>query len=425
MSLPRRGRLSRAALAADLRERAFAGSEPGRPPRRLGAEVELIPVDTATGRRCPIEAEPPAGPTPATLPFLRRYAAPQGWREDVTSKGSPRFTLPAGGNLTFEPGGQLEFSSPACRTASALLGLLRSVIPPLRASAESEGISLLAVGIDPFNDVEHAPLRLGGRRYELMAEYLAARGPAGARMMRQTAGFQLSLDLDEEPWLRWRVLSAAAPYVTAIFANSSWYAGAATGCVSARAQVWRELDPCRTGLPYDARNPVGAYLDFALAAPAILLPAVEGRHPTFGEWLVRACPTREEWDDHLTTLFPEVRPRGSLELRSADTMPPRWYAAPLALAAGLAYSPRTLREAATLLGPPDPVLLCRVGRLGLHDPATARTASALFELALRGCAALEPGYFHPADLEVARDFFDRYTRRARSPADDAPADLAA
>ena len=40
-------------------------------------------------------------------------------------------------------------------------------------------------------------------------------------MMRQTAAFQVSIDFDDEPWLRWRVLNAAAPYVVAIFANSA------------------------------------------------------------------------------------------------------------------------------------------------------------------------------------------------------------
>ena len=71
-------------------------------------------------------------------------------------------------------------------------------------------------------------------------------------MMRQTAAFQVALDLDDEPWLRWRVLNAAAPYVVAIFANSAIYAAADTGCASARAQVWRALDPARTGLPWSA-----------------------------------------------------------------------------------------------------------------------------------------------------------------------------
>ncbi|HEU5303123.1 MAG TPA: hypothetical protein VFU40_00640, partial [Gemmatimonadales bacterium] len=94
--------LTRAALAADLAEGAFAAPiSASLTPRRLGAEVELIPVESATGRRCAIDSENSA----STLPFLRRFGVRQNWRESCTPKGTPCFTLPAGGTLTFEPGG--------------------------------------------------------------------------------------------------------------------------------------------------------------------------------------------------------------------------------------------------------------------------------------------------------------------------------
>jgi glutamate--cysteine ligase len=407
--------LNRALLTTDLAENTFAGVvSDSRTPRRMGAEVEFIPVEAISGHRCPIDVEGEL----STLPFLRRYGLRLAWHEGCTSKGTPCFTVPGGGTLTFEPGGQLEYSSPPCRSASALLALLRAVVLPLHAAASAEGIDLLPVGIDPFNPVEQAPLLIHAKRYARMAEYLGRRGPAGATMMRQTAALQVNLDFDDEPWLRWRVLNAAAPYVTAIFANSPIYAGQQTDNQSTRAQVWRALDPTRTGLPYDERDPVGTYLEFALAAPAILYPTIEGEYRPFGEWLNRANPTAEEWQDHLSTLFPEVRPRGHMELRSADSIAPRWYAAPLALTAGILYNPAALRATDDLLGKPDLGLLERAGQAGLHDPAIASVAADLFEVALQGCQGLSPRYFHPSDLEQASAFFERYTRRGRSPADD-------
>jgi glutamate--cysteine ligase len=407
--------LSRAFLAEDLRAGTFNGAISGTlTPRRIGAEVEFIPVDALTGRRCPIDGDVAI----STLPFLRRFGARQGWRESCTSKGTPCFGLPAGGSITFEPGGQLEYSSPPCHSVTSHLALLRAVVLPLRSAAAAEGIDLLAYGIDPFNTVERAPLLIRAKRYQRMAEYLATRGPAGARMMRQTASFQISLDFDDEPWLRWRVLNAAAPYLTAIFANSPIYAREPTGHQSARAVVWRAVDAARTGIPYDDRLPVEAYLEFALSAPAILFPTLGGDNRPFDEWLTRANPTLEEWHDHLTTLFPEVRPRGHLELRSIDSISPQWYAAPLVLTAGMLYEPGALRAANDLLGAPDVALLDPAGWCGLHDPAIARTAADLFAIALRGCRGLGPTYCHPADLEQATAFFDRYTRRGRAPADD-------
>ncbi|MGH7499205.1 MAG: glutamate-cysteine ligase family protein [Gemmatimonadales bacterium] len=408
--------LTRASLRANLAEQAFAPPIGALlSPRRVGAETELIPVETATGRRCPISGESAV----STLPFLRRYGGRLAWLETTTPKGTPCFHLPSGGTFTFEPGGQLEYSSPPCSTPSVLLALLESVVPPLKAAADNEGITLLAAGIDPGNPVEGAPLLLQGKRYGRMAEYLARKGPAGARMMRQTASFQMNLDFDDEPWLRWRVLNAAAPYVVAIFANSPVYDGKPTGHRSMRAQVWRALDPARTGLPYDARRPLDAYLEFALDAPAMLMPAIDGEYLPFRQWLSRAEPLAEEWHEHLTTLFPEVRPRGHMELRSADAISPQWYPAPLALAVGITYEPAALLAAVDLLGLPDLGLLQRAGRLGLRDPSLARTAADLTDIAIRGCERLGPEYFKPADLERAQAYFDQYTRRGRSPADDA------
>jgi glutamate--cysteine ligase len=407
-------RVTPATLAADLRETAFAAPvSPGSRQRRIGAEAEFIPVEALTGRRCPIES----GEVAATLPFLRRYGARRRWREGRTAKGTPCFTLPDGGNLTFEPGGQLEYSSAPCCSGSDLLQLLRTVVPPLRASAAEEGIILLACGIDPLNAIDEAPLLVHAERYDRMAEYLAGRGEAGAQMMRQTAAFQISLDFGDETWLRWRVLNAAAPYLAAIFANSPIYARQDTGWQSARTLVWRKVDPLRTGIPYGDRDPVQAYLDFALAAPAIYPNASKEAVP-FGTVLAQAEPTLDEWHEHLSTLFPEVRPRGHVELRSIDAIAPEWYAAPIAVCAGIVYDPGTLQALNELLGTPDARLLDRSGREGLHDPAMARTAAALFELALEGCRRLPPGYFLPSDLEEASAFFERYTRRGRAPADE-------
>jgi glutamate--cysteine ligase len=408
-------RLTRADLLAYLQSRVFtAPPVASLTPRRIGAEVELIPLDASNGGRVPLESETGI----AVLPFLRRLAARQGWSEARTPKGVPCFVVRGGGTIGFEPGGQIEFSTPPAGSVTAVLNWLRSVVVPLRAAAAADGIELLSSGVDPHNGLADAPLVVDARRYHRMAEHFARIGPFGAVMMRQTASIQVNLDFDDEPRLRWRLLNAIAPYVTAIFASSPVYQAAATGHQSFRAHAWRRLDPARTGLPFDPVSPVEAYLRFALTAPAILFPTVGGCSLPFGEWMVRANPTLDEWETHLSTLFPEVRPRGHCEVRSADAVDPAWYAAPLVFLTGLAYDPHAARAALALVPGPDPALLERAGREGLRDLAIARTADQLYELALAGCRALGTAFVHPSHLEEARGFFDRYTRRGRSPADD-------
>ena len=69
----------------------------------------------------------------------------------------------------------------------------------LRDEASASGIDLLAVGVDPFNGIDRVPLQLHGDRYTAMDAYLAACGPAGPRMMRQTAAFQITADAGDDP----------------------------------------------------------------------------------------------------------------------------------------------------------------------------------------------------------------------------------
>lgn len=406
--------LTPAALLADLRRRDFA---PSHGPPRIGAEAEFLALDIGTRLPVPIVAER----GPATLPLLRRLSAEGGWREEPSPSGAPRWRIPARGALSHEPGGQLEFSADPHASIDALLDTLRTVILPLRRAAADAGIALLAAGIDPFNSLERTPLQLHGERYARMDAHFARRGPAGARMMRQTASFQVNLDWGppEEAWLRWRVLHAAAPYLTAIFANSPCYGGAPTGHRSFRAAQWRALDPARTGVLPCGPDAAAEYLAWALAAPPILLPGSDGVTP-FAEQLAGGVVGLPEWRVHLSTLFPEIRPKGFLEVRSLDAAGPEEWAAALALLSGLVLHPGSLRAAVELLGPPSEARLARAGKIGFADPQFARTAGELWEIAFRGCAALGERWIDAAALEEARTWADAYTRRGRAPADDVP-----
>ncbi len=411
-----KGELSRArrtALERSLRERAFRPLVPRDQPY-IGAEVEFIPVDSATGAVCPIDGDAPV----TSMKLLRAAAMRAGWREGLSAKETPSFDLGDGGTLGFEPGGQLEYSSPACATGSALLGRMRQVVSLLRLACDPHGVELLTAGIDPVNPLEEAPMLLHAPRYRRMAAYFDSIGPFGALMMRQTASLQVSLDVAIEPWRLWRVLNRMTPYITAIFANSPRYAGSHTGHASYRAHCWRQLDPSRTGSRRAADDAVADYCDFALAAPAMFLPGIDGTYAPMESHLAGGAAGVVEWEDHLTTLFPEVRPRGTFEIRSCDAVAPEWFAAPLALLGGIAYDRAALRQADELLDDDEPELLALAGRAGLSDPAIAAIARDLAVLALDGCESIGTSLLSAPDLGIAREFFERYTLAGRSPADD-------
>lgn len=353
----------------------------------------MLPLDAGTGRPCPLEPSPAAAGAPAIGPFLRRHAATRRWTPTVSPAGAPGFLIPGGGGISFEPGGQLELSTRPHDSIDALLAEVESVLVPLAREAEDAGIRLLARGMDPVTPVDETRLQLCGDRYRRMTEHYDRSGPAGRRMMRQTAAIHLNLDLGTRPLERWAVANALAPVLVAAFANSSRAEGRPAGHRSVRAAQWRQLDPTRTGVVDGEGSPEDAYLRFALGAEAFLLgPDGEPARP-FRDWLDRGAGP-EAWRRHLTTLFPEVRPRGYLELRSVDALPLRWYGVPLALAVGILYDDRALLDARDALPPADPRILERAGRKGLADPEVARRTALAFELAddglrrdVRGCGA--------------------------------------
>lgn len=355
--------------------------------RLIGAEIEFIPVDRVTRRPEAIAV---------SLRIARRAAARLGLEEFGGPYCIPNFSDKELGSITFEPGGQIEYSAPPFRSASALAARLREAEAIFRESAELDGVDLLALGIDPCNAVESTSLQIGGARYPAMDKYFRTIGLFGPRMMRQTASFQVSLDTTADPTTVWRVLNAAAPTVVSLFANSAMYEGKPTGHRSFRAHVWRMLDPKRTGILPGGDDPVGEYEAFAMGAPAMMHPDDDGTYRPFGELLAAGRVNEHDWAVHLTTLFPEVRARGTFEVRSADAVPTEHYIVPLALLGGIAYDPEARGAALELLGPPDPA------RLALAS--TEHASRELLDIGLAGCRRLGLEFLDPADAEKVAEY---------------------
>jgi glutamate--cysteine ligase len=229
----------------------------------------------------------------------------------------------------FEPGGQLELSLPPAADPAAAEARLRVAVRDVRDHLERIGVRLTAEPVDARSERE-VPLRLRSARYLRMQAHFDTVGPAGRRMMRRTASTQVCLD-----WWQgragaeqWRALNLAAPFLAARFARSSG--------PRSRLATWLEVDPTRTA--FDGRllrgdDPVAAYVDLARRATRFVDSAA----------------------DHLTTLFPPVRPRGSyLEVRFLDAQQPSELAQVAAKLAGITYDGerrrRVLRHLEPLVG---------------------------------------------------------------------------
>lgn len=292
--------------------------------------------------------------------------------------------LPSGSRVTVEPGGQVELSLPPAPDAATAVTRLRADVVALRAALRP-AYGLVALGADPLRPVRRIH---PGARYRAMERHFDALGCGGPgrAMMSATAALQVNLDAGTRGAWRDRtaLLGLLGPVLTALSATSSCLAGTRSGWHSMRAQAWAGIDDRRSGscLPPDA-DPAACWADYALAAPVMFTGgptaprAVTTRVP-LAVWLAdpdllghESGP--EEIDDHLTTLFPPLRPRGYLELRCLDAMPDRWWPALVALVATVLQDPAAGERAreACLRARPDPL---HAGRLGLADPAVRHAA---------------------------------------------------
>src|SRR5690242_19109000 len=111
-----------------VRERLFAPGSVSS--RRIGLEVELLPMRADTGLPCPLGVRD--GGRGTTLGVVRQHGVSAGWREQRSSKGAPYFALPNGATVTFEPGGQVELCTPPHASIATLLAEVRATLAGLR-----------------------------------------------------------------------------------------------------------------------------------------------------------------------------------------------------------------------------------------------------------------------------------------------------
>jgi glutamate--cysteine ligase len=190
---------------------------------------------------------------------------------------------------------------------------------------------------------------------------MAKRGKLGVDMMARTCTVQVNLDFGSEADMvrKFQVALALQPVATALFANSPFVDGKPCGYVSYRSHVWEDTDPDRTGmLPFVFDSSMGfeRYVDYMLDVPMYFVYRdgvyIDASGQSFRDFLEGKLPALpgekpgiKDWEDHLTTAFPEVRLKRYMEMRGADGGPWRKLCALPAMWAGLLYDDAVLAAA--------------------------------------------------------------------------------
>jgi glutamate--cysteine ligase len=317
---------------------------------RVGTEYEKVGVLRESGAAAPFSG--PRGIEAVLRSLSERY----GWEPKlengrIIALDGPKATI------TVEPGGQLELSGEQCETIHCAHRELIEHVREVVTIGEELGIAFLGLGMQPrsrVDEIEWVPKR----RYGIMGPYMLKVGTLGQRMMKQTATVQANYDYGDEAdaMRKFRVSMGLVPLVSAIFANSSISEGRPNGFMTFRGHIWTDTDRARSGMLPFAFNPHAGfehYVEWALDVPMYFIirdgEYVDLSGTPFRRFLAEGWQggpaTMEDWALHLTTLFPEVRIKRYLEVRSADSQPPDMMLALPALMKGILYESDALEGA--------------------------------------------------------------------------------
>ena len=292
--------------------------------------------------------------------LLTGLAEQFGWRP-VLEDGLPIALLDeTGASITLEPGGQLELSGAVLDNIHQTCTEVNTHLRQVRAVSEPLEVAFLGMGFQPKwprEDMQWMPKA----RYRIMRDYMAKVGTMGQDMMTRTCTVQVNMDFSSESDMvhKFRTSLALQPIATALFANSPFTDGHPNGFVSYRSHVWEDTDPDRTGmLPFVFEENMGfeRYTDYMLDVPMYFVyrngEYLDASGQSFRDFLDARLPalpgekpTLKDWEDHLTTAFPEVRLKRFLEMRGADGGPWARLCALPALWAGLLYHQPSLDAA--------------------------------------------------------------------------------
>ena len=406
-----------------------AGSKP-KANWRIGTEHEKIVFRTDDHR--PVPYEGPRGIRAILEALITRF----GWEaikegDTIIALRWPHGDLPP--TVSLEPGGQFELSGAPLGDIHDIGVETQSHLDQVSAIGKDLGIGFLGIGFTPTWRLDEIP-RMPKKRYAVMTRYMPMVGKRGLDMMYRTATIQVNLDFGNEADMvkKLRVSLALQPIATAIFAASPFTEGKPNGFMSMRSEVWRDTDPNRTGmLPFVFEPGMGfeRYVDYALDVPMYFVYRggnyIDVAGASFRDFLAGKLaalpgerPTLDDWSDHLTTLFPEVRMKRFLEMRGADGGRWRRICALPAFWTGLLYDDAALEAAWSLVkdwtAEERQALRQTVPRTGLKTPFRSGTVLDIARAAvgisasglkarnrLNAAGADERAFLEPLDAIVA------------------------
>jgi len=234
--------------------------------------------------------------------------------------------------ITLEPGGQIELSGAPLDNIHETCEETTNHLKELKKIGNELNFILLGMGVEPNLNLDDIPW-MPKQRYGIMKKYMTKVGTLGHHMMKRTCTNQVNIDYSSEVDMieKLRLMLNLESIATAMFANSPFDQGKISKYKSLRSHFWHHTDPDRTGLlpfVFEKGFSFEKYTDYALRVPMYFINRnhhyIDMTKYTFKEYLDENSNNQDDaillkdWEDHLTTLFPQVRLKQYIEIRSMD-----------------------------------------------------------------------------------------------------------
>jgi glutamate--cysteine ligase len=339
----------------ETRDQLIAPMAQGEKPKdrwRIGTEHEKFVY-------CTSDHHAPSYDEPGGIRDLLDALTEFGW-EPVEEGGKVIALKGSDGAVSLEPAGQLELSGAPLENLHQTCAETGRHLDQVKKIGALTGKGFLGLGLWPDKTRAELPIMPKGR-YKIMLEHMPRVGSMGLDMMLRTCTIQVNLDYSSEADMaqKFRVGLALQPLATALFANSPFLEGKPNGYLSYRSHIWSDTDPQRTGmLPFVFEDGFGyeRYADYMLDVPMYFVyrdgKYIDAAGHSFRDFLKGELsvlpgekPKASDWEDHMSTAFPEVRLKSFLEMRGADGGPWNRICALPAFWVGLLYDQTALDAA--------------------------------------------------------------------------------
>lgn len=254
--------------------------------------------------------------------------------------------------ITLEPGCQLELSIRCTDDLCKIYDKYKEAITPISNFVSQWGYEIVYSGGLPTLPQEKVK-RIDKERYHLMEEYFKSSGTRGLEMMKATAAIHVSIDYaDEKDFIdKVRIANILHPLFMFLSSNTPMYAGKKNEDVLLRDSIWHHTDEKRCRIIEDLFSEdfgYSSYANYVLDTPMILMHH-EDQFISVGDQTGRDLIHRYGDSDgalshYLSMVFPDIRIKRFIEIRSADSMPIDATMAYCALLKGIFYQPNIFED---------------------------------------------------------------------------------